>query len=152
MDIIERIKIARKYRGYSQAEMAELFDIAPASWGRKESGKIAGFSPKDFTIFLKKVEIDARWIFGQVEGPIEDYDLRDRPVQYVSREDIFLLTEELKELRTRNRSEDSLVNSIQLDLQLRKLVHKLMNIPENLYEKIEGYLDGVTTIVEEKDD
>ena len=152
MDTIERIKIARKYRGYSQAEMAALFNIAPPSWGRKEAGKIAGFSPQDFKRFLDKVEIDARWIFGQVDGPIEEYDLRARSVSYVSNEEIFVLMEELKLLKTKDTGEDALARRVQVDASLRNLVQKLIHIPRHLYGKIEGYLDGITGGIENIDD
>lgn len=69
---MEKIVKVRKYRDYSQGQIAELLGIAKASWSRKEQGSIKGFSFDDIEKILQYLKVDARWVFNQRDCSLED--------------------------------------------------------------------------------
>lgn len=142
MDIGERLKQIRKYRGLSQDGVAAWFGIKKQSWGAKERGEIGGFSLADIQLFLEKTQIDARWLFGQMEGPIEEADLRLRgPEKTLTQQ----MIEEIQELRKRTRplkELDPLAERVVTDTELRRLLEVLIRKRAH-FPRILGYLDGL---------
>lgn len=138
----DRIRQIRKYRGLSQDDVAGWFGIKKQSWGAKERGEIAGFSLADIQLFLEKTQIDARWLFGQIDVPIEEADLRLRgPEKTLTQQ----MIEEIQELRKRTRplkELDPLAERVVTDTALRHLVELLVR-RRGSFERIEGYLEGL---------
>lgn len=66
-----RIIRVRKHREIPQASIAELLNISKAAWSSKERGDIKGFSFDDVQKIINFLKVDARWIFGQIEMPLE---------------------------------------------------------------------------------
>jgi len=68
LQIFDRIRRVRKYRELTQDDVAKWFKISGASYGRKEKGKEGGFGPGELQIFVEKTNIDARYLFGQIDS------------------------------------------------------------------------------------
>lgn len=66
-----RIVRVRKHREIPQASIAELLNISKAAWSSKERGDIKGFSFDDVQTIINYLQVDARWVFGQIEIPLE---------------------------------------------------------------------------------
>ncbi len=141
----ERLKDIREYRGLSQSTVAEWFDMTKQAWGRKERGEIKGFSPDDFVIFLEKTQVDARWLFGQMEGPIQDADLRTRRDEPKYGE----LVQQIKELRDQvgaTSKDDPVAHRVAINQSLREHVQMIQFLDAGMINKINimvyGYLQG----------
>lgn len=78
-DPMKRIIKVRKFRELTQKDMANLFNITKSAWSSKERGTIAGFSFLDIQKILNFLDVDANWVFGQIDCSIEeallDYDM-----------------------------------------------------------------------------
>ena len=142
MDIGERIKEIRKYRRLSQDDVAAWFGIKKQSWGAKERGEIGGFSLADIQLFLEKTQIDSRWLFGQIDVPIEEADLKLRgPERSLTQQ----MIDEIQELRKRTRplkELDPLAERVVNDTSLRRIVELLIR-RRSSFERIQGYLEGL---------
>lgn len=142
MDVHDRLIGIRKYRDLTQAECAQWFGLSPSSYGRKERGREGGLGPEELRLFLEKTQIDARWLLGQLDGPIEHADLRLHAPEKALTE---RLLEEIQELRKRTRplkELDPLAERVVSDLELRRLVEKLLRRRAH-FKRIEGYLEGL---------
>ena len=142
MDVHEKLIRIRKYRNLTQLECAGWFRLSASSYGRKERGKEGGLGPGQIQLFLDNTQIDARWLFGQLDGPIEEADLRLRgPEKSLTQQ----MIEEIKELRKHTRplkELDPLAERVISDLELRRLVEKMIRKRAH-FKRIEGYLDGL---------
>lgn len=137
----QRILKARKYRNLSQKEVASWYGITAQSWGAKEKGEAAGFSPDDLSLFLQKTNIDARWLFGQIDCPIEEADLLINKPTTLTQE---LLTE-LHEFRKRNKplkEMDPLAERVVIDESIRTVVKKLVQ-NRKIIDRVIGFIEGV---------
>jgi transcriptional regulator with XRE-family HTH domain len=132
----------RKYRGLSQKEVASWYGITAQSWGAKEKGETAGFSPADLALFVQKTEIDARWLFGQIDCRIEEADFRlHRPEQSLMRE----MTDEVRALRKLTKplkDIDPIAEKVMVDAQLRQICEVLVKNRDFIQRTI-GYLDAM---------
>jgi transcriptional regulator with XRE-family HTH domain len=141
-DIYSRIRDAREYRRLSQAECAAWLNIGQSLYGKKEKGTAGGLDSRQLQMLLGKMEIDARSLVGQLDGPIEQADLRLYPPEKALTE---RLLEEIQELRKRTRplkELDPLAERVVSDLELRRLVEKLVRRRAH-FKRIEGYLEGL---------
>lgn len=93
---MQKIVDVRKYRNYSQSQIAELLNIAKASWSRKERGTIKGFSFDDIEIIINFLKVDARWVFNQTNCSLEDALLENIPFEMIHYKpnDIYSMTPE----------------------------------------------------------
>jgi transcriptional regulator with XRE-family HTH domain len=142
LSIFSRIKQIATYRNLPQTEIGTWFGISPAAWGKRERGESKGFPLDELQTFLEKTQIDARWLFGQIEGPIEEADLRLRGPE---KSLIQQLAEEVKELRKRTRplkELDPLADRIVNDVVLKRIVEKMIRKRASLHQ-VEGYIDGL---------
>ena len=55
--------------------MARLLEIGQSSYSQKERGIEGDLSPQQLEKILHEIQIDTRWLFGQVDTPIEEADL-----------------------------------------------------------------------------
>lgn len=139
--ILERFKMIREYRGLSQESVGVWFGISKQALGKKEAGKIAGFSLSDIQIYLERTEIDARFLFGQIDK-IEDADLRI--AKKIS--NLTELTEKIESLQNAYRAEevreDPLSYRVKINEPLRKIVSKIAYLEGNVLHEIDIYLTG----------
>lgn len=77
MTVFERIKAVRRARNLSQEEVASWFSVSKQSYGRKERGIEGGFGPGEIALFLERTQVDARYLFGQIDS-FEEADLRNK--------------------------------------------------------------------------
>jgi len=116
--------------------------MSDRAWGKVERGETKSLSFDNFQLFLEKTQIDARWLFGQMEGPIEEADLRLRgPEKTLTQQ----MIEEIQELRKRTRplkELDPLAERVVTDEALRRLVELLIR-RRSYFERIRGYLEGI---------
>ncbi len=137
----ERLKRLREYRGKSQEDFARLLNIGQQAYSKKERGDSDGFSPEDFSRILKETQIDARWLFGQMDGEIETADLRIRPVPE-EQTDMISFMREYREIRKSTAKRDALSDRLQSDPELRELVTRLVE-KRGYLGRVLGYLDAV---------
>jgi len=127
--------------------MGSSVGISDRAWGKIERGETKSLSFSDIEKLLLNTQIDARWLFGQIQGPIEEADLRLRgPEKALTQQ----LLEEVQELRKRTRPLKELhplAEKVLTDLELRRLVEKLV-ARRQYFGRIEGYIDGL--VEEEK--
>ena len=140
LNVFERIRQIRKYRHLTQDDIASWFNISPQSWGQKEKGKEGGFGPTEIQFFLEKTQIDARYIFGQIDK-IEDSDLRFNKKE----ENIVSAVREMaleyeKKLSLINKKEDPLLSKLRINKPLRDILEKLANLPANDLYAIDGLI------------
>jgi transcriptional regulator with XRE-family HTH domain len=64
-------------------------NISQQAYGKRERGGADGFSPDDLARFAQETKIDARWLLGQIGGPIEEADLRHNPENMISASELF---------------------------------------------------------------
>lgn len=140
------MKQLREYRRKSQADFAELLGISQQSYSKKEreraEGGNDGFSPDDFVRILEATEIDARWLFGQLQGPIEGADLRISG----GKTDAAEMHEVVSEYRAWKDSlskKDSLSQRLQSDPELLECV-ELMIRHRGEVSRVRGYIDRMT--------
>lgn len=146
MQIHERLKQIRLYRRLSQEEIAGWLGITKQAYGRKERGEIGGFTLSDIELVLSKVEIDARWLFGQISGEIETADLRTASREYQYND----LVNEVRELRqnfgTAPRDDDPVAQRVRVNAPLREHVEMIQFLDAGILEKINvlvfGWLQG----------
>lgn len=145
MGIADRMRQIREYRKLSQETVAAWFDMTKQAWGRKERGEIRGFSPDDFELYLNKTEIDARWLFGQMDGPIEDADLRrrEREIHY---DDLVTEVREMRQQIGNVAKDDPVAHRVAINQTLREHVQMIQFLDASVLEKINtlvfGYLQG----------
>jgi transcriptional regulator with XRE-family HTH domain len=138
----ERLKEIREYRRLSQADFGALLGVSQQAYGKKERAEADGFSPDDFEAILLKVEIDARWLFGQMPGPIETADLRISG----GKNDAAEVHEIVTEYRTWKDSlskKDALAQRLQSDEELRDCVEMLIE-NRGLVGRVIGYIESKT--------
>jgi len=139
VDIHGRLKRIREYRGLSQADVARLLGVSKQAWGRKERGEIDGFGPADFELLLRETEIDARWLFGQMEdAPIEKADLRTAAPQS-NYTDLVNQISELKRMYTPT-DDDPLVEKVRVSAPLREIVDQIKNLEGGKLAEIKAML------------
>jgi transcriptional regulator with XRE-family HTH domain len=70
----QRLKIAREYRGHSQASLAELLNVAPQQIYRLETGK---HTPSSETVVLlsQALKVSADYLLGLSDAMIGRYDV-----------------------------------------------------------------------------
>lgn len=145
MSIAERMRRIREYRGLSQETVAAWFKMSKQAWGRKERGEIKGFSPDDFGLYLKKTEIDARWLFGQMSGPIEDADLRSHRTD-VKYDDLVLEVRQMRQQIGETSKDDLVAHRVAVNQTLREHVQMIQFLDASVLNRITamvyGYLQG----------
>ena len=145
LGIADRMRQIREYRKLSQETVASWFAVTKQAWGRKERGEIRGFSPDDFELYLKKTEIDARWLFGQMDGPIEDADLRvrEREIHY---DDLVSEVREMRQQLGDVAKDDPVAHRVAINQTLREHVQMIQFLDASVLERINtlvyGYLQG----------
>lgn len=133
---MEKIIMVRKHRNYSQSQMAELLGITQASWGRKESGKIHGFSFDDISKILNFLNVDSRWIFGQLDCSMEDAlldnkkSIFDEQKAYNSGDIESMKEDEIS--KTLNKLEDSLVT---IERERNAVLRQFEEFKQDFYSK-----------------
>lgn len=137
----EKLKRIREYRGRSQEDFARLLGIGQQAYSKKERGDSDGFSPEDFAKILQDTQIDARWLFGQMEGEIEAADLRLRPAPE-EQTDMISFMREFREIRQNTASRDALAARLQSDFELRDCVEKIV-AHRGLLGRVAGYIDAL---------
>ncbi len=142
MTVHEKLIRIRKYRNLTQSECAGWFELSTSSYGRKERGKEGGLGPEQIQLFLERTQIDSRWLFGQIDVPIEEADLRLRgPERSLTQQ----MIDEIQELRKRTRplkELDPLAERVVNDTSLRRIVELLIR-RRSSFERIQGYLEGL---------
>jgi transcriptional regulator with XRE-family HTH domain len=142
LSFFDRLQQIRKYRHLQQRDIADWFGISQNSYSKKERGLEGGLKPQQIHLFLEKTQIDARWLFSQMDTPIEEADLRLRgPEKTLTQQ----MIEEIQELRKRTRplkELDPLTERVVTDAALRRLVELLIR-RRGSFERIEGYLEGL---------
>jgi transcriptional regulator with XRE-family HTH domain len=135
----DRLKQLREHKRASQADFAKLLGISQQAYGKKERGESDGFSPGDFEKILKDTQIDARWLFGQLEVPIEQADFSMTSPQGDAAE-VHQIVAEFKTWKESISKDDKLLDRIQSDPELRQCVELLI---ENRGEvkRVIGYID-----------
>ena len=142
MNTTERLKAARQYRNISQKQIADLLKITSQSYSAKERGISAGFSPDDLSMIINFLEIDARWIHGQISCDIVEADLKMKKYTGDS-EEIAQLLDELKSLKLKKSDIDPVSHRVSIDNNLRKVVDKINKLDRKHWEKIETFVDGI---------
>lgn len=142
VNIYMLLKELRKYRGHTQTQYAKLLGIDQSLYAKKEKGLAGGLTIDRLSRIVRHVDIDVRWLFGQMQGDIQQADLRLRePDKSLTQQ----LVEEVQELRKRTRplkDMDPLAEKILTDVELRRLVEKLL-VRRQYFGRIEGYVDGL---------
>jgi transcriptional regulator with XRE-family HTH domain len=142
MSIYSRLQDARKYRHITQARCAEILHMGQSLYGRKEKGAAGGLKIDELEKLSSELEIDAGWLFGQMDVPIEEADLRLRgPEKNLTQQPL----EEIQELRKRTRplkELDPLAQRVITDAALRRLVELLIR-RRSSFPRIQGYLEGL---------
>lgn len=110
MNVFERLKKIRKYRELTQEDMAKVFKISGASYGRKEKGSEGGLGPAEIKLFLEKTQIDPRYLFGLTDD-IEEADLVKNPVSRSLREEIQGLKEAFNKKIPDTEKDDPLISA-----------------------------------------
>lgn len=133
------MKEMREYRHQSQEDFAAILGVSKQAYGKKERGESDGFSPDDFEKLLEKMEIDARWLFGQIQGPIEASDFRITG----GKSDAAEMKEFLNEYRDFKKTlstNDYVCERIKTDPELRECVELLI---KNRVEvgRVMGYIE-----------
>lgn len=82
MDIVfERLKDIQKRRDLKNKQIAEWYPkFGAAAFGRKSKGEEGGFGLREIKKFLDETEVDAAYLFDQIED-FEEADLRKKAVQ-----------------------------------------------------------------------
>lgn len=147
MNVLDRMIEIRKYRRLTQADVAEWFGLSKQGYQKKESGKIIGINPSDLEIFLKKTNIDARYLFGQIDD-IEEADLskqKKKPADYT---DLVNEINTLKDKVTSVKEKDPVAYRVSINNPLRNIAEKLQFLDAALLEKIDamilGYLSSLS--------
>ncbi len=142
LGIIERIILIRKYRNLSRAEVGSWFNMSDRAWGKVERGETRSLNFNNLQLFLERTQIDARWLFSQIDVPIEEADLRLRgPERSLTQQ----MIDEIQELRKRTRplkELDPLAERVVNDTSLRRIVELLIR-RRSSFERIQGYLEGL---------
>lgn len=125
-DALRRLKQLREYRRLSQDTVAGWMGISKQAYGKKERGESDGFSLKDFETVLSETEIDARWLFGQRAGPIEDADLRLNKNDADEAHGVAEMLREYRTIKDSTDSQDSVIKRIRQDDELRSLIELLI--------------------------
>ena len=130
----DRMKEMRDYRKMSQADFASLLGISHQAYGKKERGLADGFSPEDFVKLLQATRIDARWLFGQMDGPIEKADLKTAPTGREDAADVHALLaawkgslSEVEGLAQRLQADPELRECVELLIENRGMVRRAMD-------------------------
>lgn len=139
-DLMGRLREIREYRHLSQEQVAEWFGITKQAWGKKERGESDGFSPKDFETILKKTDIDARWLFGQVpEGtPIQEADLRNKKNEY-SYSDLVAEVREIKQTY-QPAEKDPLLSKVRISAPLRETIEQIQHLDASKLGEIKALI------------
>lgn len=138
----DRLKQIRDYRHLSQTDVSAWFNISQAAYSKRENGNADGFSPDDFELFIHKTRIDARWLFGQIDGPIAsaDLDLQGAPVsafELMRRE-----SERLERAKAAN-AEDPLAHRVAIDAMLRQIVEKFARLDRPTMQRVNKKVDAI---------
>ena len=144
MNIHERVRTARKYRSFTQQQVAEWLGVQPSAYTKREIGATKSIAADEIVILSEKLQIDARWLLGMVDGSIHEYDLRLQAMYGIKPADFSLVMEELRAYRTMQETEpDDLGKRVTIDTALRDLVQKLIRLPRSLFPRIAAYIDGL---------
>ena len=134
-----RLQQIRLYRNLTQAECASWLGITHQSWGAKERGEAAGFSLGDIRLILDKTEIDARYLFGQIDS-IADADLRLKRKD--SYDDWIQRLEEMERHVIPAEKHDELAYRVTVNQPLRAIVDLLKNVEGGKLREIYGIIYG----------
>ena len=147
--VTERLIEIRKYRNMTQGDFADMVGITRQAWRRKEKGEVAGFSPEDFERILSATKIDARWLFGQMDGPIENADLEKQHEQLQKYHDVDELVSTVREMATqygKSADVEPVAHRVSVNQTLRDHVQMIQFLDSSMLEKINtlvyGYLQG----------
>jgi transcriptional regulator with XRE-family HTH domain len=123
----------------SQGEVAFLLGIKQQTYSKREKPRARAFSPDDLAKIVQRLGIDARWIFGQIDGPVEAADLK-----VAGAGEIVELREVLAEHHAWKESlskDDRLAQRIHSDPELEECIEVLI-ANRGLISRVMGYLDG----------
>ncbi len=137
MTVFERIVYARKQREITQKTVAGWLGITDASYGRKERGKEGGMGPAEIEMLIERLQVDARFIFGQVDS-WEQADLTNPNRENVDRKVLEAIDARLgatngdKELQ-------KLIERLRVNGKLREHTERLALEPGDLIEKVDAF-------------
>jgi hypothetical protein len=120
--------------------------ISQQAYGKRERGGADGFSPDDLAEFAVRTAIDARWLLGQIEGPIEDADLRRNPENMVSAFELFRREAARLEEAKKDASGDPLAHRVMIDQVLRGLVEKIARLDRRTMQELDvkfSFVEGL---------
>jgi transcriptional regulator with XRE-family HTH domain len=135
----ERMKEIRKHARKSQDDFACWLGISKQAYGKKERGESDGFSVGDFVKILEETKIDARWLFGQIKGPVAGADLTISNGDAVS--DIREVVSEYRVWKDSLSKKDSLSQRIMSDPELLECVELLL-ANRSMVSRVTGYVEG----------
>lgn len=147
--IFSRIQEIRQYRKLTQADVADWFSISKQSWSRKERGTEGGLGPAELQTFLEKTEIDARYIFNQIDS-IEEADLRRKKTIIKDYSDLVNVISDLKDKVFSVKEKDPVAYRVSINNTLHKVVERIQYLDGSMLERIDSLIIGFLTSESEK--
>ena len=139
MDVFERIRWVRKYRGIPQKEVASWFGISTPSYGRKERGIEGGFGPSELNLYIEKMGIDSRFLFGQLDD-ISKADLTSSESENKTYEKQLIdAVTEYNKIKNPLKELDPILIRIKDDEAVKSIARLLIE-HRNLIPGVEGYI------------
>lgn len=143
VELRDRIKHIREHRNMGQEDLAAKYGNSQQAWSKRETNEEAAEGmPLGVAIkLLNDQEIDARFLFGQIES-IEDSDRRLK--SYKNRDLTMELLDEVKELRKLKKpqgEENQLLQMLRLKPRLQDICDKIKLMDDTMLAKIEYMID-----------
>jgi len=143
-----KLREGREFRNYSQQGMADSLGVHVTAYNKWEIGK-----NQPNAIVLAKIaselRLDLNFFFTKLSATEADLDHKDE------RNALIAVAEEVKNLRSYlvpSSPDDPTVLAVEHNLLLRRLVDKTRHLDDTklqrIYDKIDGYLDGLEENIE----
>jgi transcriptional regulator with XRE-family HTH domain len=145
--VFSHLKEIREYKKLTQKEVAGWFGLSTSSYSAKERGVEGGFGPQEINLFLDKTQIDARWLFGQIDCSIQEADLAlHQPKDQYSN-----LIDKISDLEAKvipAKDRDKLAHLVTINAPLRDIVDILKDLEGGRLKDVKnciwGFLYGAT--------
>jgi len=137
-EVYDRLRTARKFRGKTQEDIAGLFGWKKQTYGAKENGNEGGLNPDRLKVVLDELQIDARYIFCQIDD-IEKADLTKPENVTDKQEMIEEMYESWKMQKEEELQKDKYYSRLQTDKLLRDCVDLLIQ-DRSAIQEVMGYL------------
>jgi len=135
--VFERLKVARKQRDKTQKDCARELGITDASYGRKEKGKEGGLGPEELARLATFLEVDARFLLGQIDS-WERADLKNPERDQIDPRVIDAIDARLNPTNG-DKELSKLMERLRIDAKLREHTLRLARQPGDIIEMVDAY-------------